>query len=165
MCMLRVRMAHPVPHRPRRRARPTCPLMNTGQSGVFVNAARARRLATAAGCGYTPRRQRRRAGPVAQWLEQATHNRLVGGSNPSGPIFAPHSIVPPRFSLQIDDSWNGGTSLRGISAVCCAVFCAACPTPATASRWLSRVCKIVLPSDQRAMAGRHAISRGSVRVG
>ncbi len=24
-------------------------------------------------------------GPVAQWLEQSTHNRLVGGSNPSGP--------------------------------------------------------------------------------
>lgn len=24
-------------------------------------------------------------GPIAQWLEQATHNRLVGGSNPSGP--------------------------------------------------------------------------------
>ena len=25
------------------------------------------------------------AGPIAQRLEQATHNRLVGGSNPSGP--------------------------------------------------------------------------------
>jgi hypothetical protein len=25
------------------------------------------------------------AGPVAQWLEQGTHNPLVGGSNPSGP--------------------------------------------------------------------------------
>lgn len=24
-------------------------------------------------------------GPIAQWLEQATHNRLVLGSNPSGP--------------------------------------------------------------------------------
>jgi hypothetical protein len=24
-------------------------------------------------------------GPIAQWSEQATHNRLVGGSNPSGP--------------------------------------------------------------------------------
>jgi hypothetical protein len=24
-------------------------------------------------------------GPIAQRLEQATHNRLVGGSNPSGP--------------------------------------------------------------------------------
>jgi hypothetical protein len=24
-------------------------------------------------------------GTVAQWLEQATHNRLVGGSNPSSP--------------------------------------------------------------------------------
>ena len=26
-------------------------------------------------------------GPVAQRLEQGTHNPLVGGSNPSGPIF------------------------------------------------------------------------------
>ena len=25
-------------------------------------------------------------GPVAQWLEQGTHNPLVGGSNPSWPI-------------------------------------------------------------------------------
>ena len=27
-------------------------------------------------------------GPVAQWLEQGTHNPLVGGSTPSGPTFA-----------------------------------------------------------------------------
>src|ERR1035437_1431605 len=27
-------------------------------------------------------------GPIAQWLEQATHNRLVGGSNPSGPTIS-----------------------------------------------------------------------------
>ena len=27
------------------------------------------------------------SGPVAQWLAQATHNRLVAGSNPAGPIF------------------------------------------------------------------------------
>ena len=26
-----------------------------------------------------------KAGPVAQWLEQGTHNPLVVGSNPSGP--------------------------------------------------------------------------------
>jgi hypothetical protein len=26
-------------------------------------------------------------GPVAQWLAQATHNRLVDGSTPSGPTF------------------------------------------------------------------------------
>ena len=25
-------------------------------------------------------------GPVAQWLEQATHNRLVAGSSPAGAI-------------------------------------------------------------------------------
>ena len=27
-----------------------------------------------------------RPGPVAQWLEQATHNRLVAGSSPAGAI-------------------------------------------------------------------------------
>ena len=27
------------------------------------------------------------SGPVAQWLEQGTHNPLVGSSNLSGPIF------------------------------------------------------------------------------
>lgn len=26
-------------------------------------------------------------GPVAQWLAQATHNRLVAGSTPAGPTF------------------------------------------------------------------------------
>jgi hypothetical protein len=30
----------------------------------------------------------RQKGPVAQWLAQATHNRLVAGSNPAGPTFA-----------------------------------------------------------------------------
>ncbi len=29
-------------------------------------------------------------GPVAQWLAQATHNRLVAGSNPAGPT---HLVV------------------------------------------------------------------------
>ena len=32
-------------------------------------------------------------GPVAQWLEQGTHNPLVGGSNPSGPIFCLRSLA------------------------------------------------------------------------
>ena len=27
-------------------------------------------------------------GPIAQWLEQTTHNRLVGGSNPSRPTIS-----------------------------------------------------------------------------
>src|SRR5437588_7270866 len=30
-------------------------------------------------------RRPRGAGPVAQWLELAAHNRLVGGSSPPGP--------------------------------------------------------------------------------
>jgi hypothetical protein len=33
-------------------------------------------------------------GPVAQRLEQATHNRLVLGSNPSGPTTLPHEHPP-----------------------------------------------------------------------
>jgi hypothetical protein len=33
-------------------------------------------------------------GPVAQWLAQATHNRLVVGSNPTGPIlFFPRPTI------------------------------------------------------------------------
>jgi hypothetical protein len=35
----------------------------------------------AANCCSHPRR----VGPVAQWLELTAHNRLVGGSSPSGP--------------------------------------------------------------------------------
>ena len=34
------------------------------------------------------------AGPVAQRLEQGTHNPLVGGSNPSGPIFDFLQVLP-----------------------------------------------------------------------
>ena len=33
---------------------------------------------------------RRAVGPVAQWLEPAAHNRLVGGSSPSGPTRCPN---------------------------------------------------------------------------
>ena len=31
-------------------------------------------------------------GPVAQWLEQGTHNPLVAGSNPAGPTI----LIPPK---------------------------------------------------------------------
>lgn len=34
-----------------------------------------------------------RAGPVAQWLEPAAHNRLVGGSSPSGPTNLHKSLI------------------------------------------------------------------------
>ena len=33
------------------------------------------------------------SGPVAQWLEQGTHNPLVAGSNPAGPT---HCMRNPR---------------------------------------------------------------------
>ena len=32
-----------------------------------------------------PQRMDERWGPLAQWLEQGTHNPLVPGSNPGGP--------------------------------------------------------------------------------
>ncbi len=35
---------------------------------------------------FTSRHRYTDPGPVAQWLEQATHNRLVAGSNPAGAI-------------------------------------------------------------------------------
>jgi hypothetical protein len=38
------------------------------------------------------RLQRGPCGPVAQWLEQGTHNPLVGGSNPSRPTFPQEEV-------------------------------------------------------------------------
>jgi hypothetical protein len=46
-------------------------------------------------------------GPIAQRLEQATHNRLVGGSNPSGPTIL---AFKNRRSLTI----TGVHALHGI---------------------------------------------------
>src|ERR1700681_3842013 len=37
------------------------------------------------GAGTVACRERRAAGPVAQWLEPAAHNGLVAGSSPAGP--------------------------------------------------------------------------------
>ncbi len=41
-------------------------------------------------------RANRFPGPVAQWLAQATHNRLVEGSNPSGPT--KYGVLPITLS-------------------------------------------------------------------
>ena len=38
-----------------------------------------------------------RPGPVAQWLEQATHNRLVAGSSPAGAISQKKRTISVRF--------------------------------------------------------------------
>ena len=46
---------------------------------------------------YNPRS----AGPLAQWLEQATHNRLVAGSSPAGATKFNdynHAVKPLRMS-------------------------------------------------------------------
>ena len=39
-----------------------------------------------AGCDNETDAESLRSGPLAQWLEQRTHNPLVAGSNPAGPI-------------------------------------------------------------------------------
>ena len=38
-------------------------------------------------------------GPVAQWLEPAAHNRLVGGSDPPGPPFCLKSYAEQKFTV------------------------------------------------------------------
>lgn len=40
------------------------------------------------------------SGAIAQWLEQATHNRLVAGSNPAGPTI-PFSLAIAQHSCQV----------------------------------------------------------------
>ncbi len=40
-------------------------------------------------------------GPVAQRLEQGTHNPLVGGSNPSGPTTTAAPLVEPLSSASV----------------------------------------------------------------
>ena len=44
-------------------------------------------------------------GPIAQWLEQATHNRLVGGSSPSGPTILPLAHLHLDFSKTVEVSY------------------------------------------------------------
>ena len=47
----------------------------------------------------TPRHRYTDPGPVAQWLEQATHNRLVAGSNPAGASTKKRTISVRFFVL------------------------------------------------------------------
>ena len=46
----------------------------------------------------TIRLQRGPCGPVAQWLEQGTHNPLVGGSNPSRPTILVFNVLQTNQS-------------------------------------------------------------------
>src|SRR5205807_3963804 len=50
-------------------------------------------------------------GPVAQWLEQQTHNLLVGGSSPSGP-----TILDKLQHPFLVNSWRGPSLPLRISA-------------------------------------------------
>jgi hypothetical protein len=66
-------------------------------------------------CGFAPGPEARRrlaaseaSGPVAQRLEQGTHNPLVGGSNPSGPTTSlPCPIHIPTCSSSADVAASG----------------------------------------------------------
>ncbi len=69
-------------------------LMGQGRALLLGNDMGGERLVAGGRIGYSSdrtRRSRRFRGPVAQRLEQGTHNALVGGSNPSGPTCAPWS--------------------------------------------------------------------------
>ena len=52
-----------------------------------------------------------RAGPVAQWLEPAAHNRLVGGSSPSGPTISPLKASVSRPVLLIKQILLGAAGI------------------------------------------------------
>jgi hypothetical protein len=51
------------------------------------------------------RRPSRRRGPVAQWLEPAAHNGLVGGSNPPGPTNN-INVQPARLVSDVEVARN-----------------------------------------------------------
>jgi len=52
-------------------------------------------------------------GPVAQRLEQGTHNPLVVGSNPTGPTFYYKGHPPQKQAWQLfAKSTGGGTRTR-----------------------------------------------------
>jgi hypothetical protein len=42
-----------------------------------------------------------KGGPVAQWLELTAHNRLVGGSSPSGPTISLTMPLRPAVLYQL----------------------------------------------------------------
>jgi hypothetical protein len=70
------------------------------QKAMFIllnNEQNANYLASKSPCGkIIADRSFQNGGPVAQRLEQATHNRLVPGSNPGGPTIMFHSgLFPP----------------------------------------------------------------------
>ena len=66
-------------------------------------------------CGIS----RARSSAVEQW----THNPLVPGSNPGGPIFDSRSLAGPHFVLKNAGSGNGCEPFRGFSEICPASYC------------------------------------------
>ena len=53
-------------------------------------------------------------GPVAQWLEPAAHNRLVGGSSPSGPtisVLVRAGDIGTGLFLKTWDAYGGNNDL------------------------------------------------------
>ena len=58
-----------------------------------------------------------RQGPVAQWLEPAAHNGLVGGSSPPGPTTQSH--VWGNFPAAGEKPPDGGMRREGLVSVTC----------------------------------------------
>ena len=89
-------------------------------------------------------------GPVAQWLAQATHNRLVAGSNPAGPTSILGSALIERMVfefLAFYKFFQGNTLLMSLST------CIAQPT------WGSK--KTGIPAMQHTLALTHSRSEDS----
>ncbi len=57
--------------------------------------------------------KREQSGPVAQRLEQGTHNPLAGGSNPSGPIV----LILTGIAMDCPE-WQNPLFCFAILAVC-----------------------------------------------
>ena len=53
-----------------------------------------------------------RVGPVAQRLEQRTHNPLVLGSNPSGPTKNPYELIVQSGEFWVSDNFSSDLKTR-----------------------------------------------------
>ncbi len=97
-----MRFSHERTHQPCLSDMPPRPKILNLLAGIFVR-------------GATPDKQIK-YGPLAQWLEQATHNRTVIGSNPVGATnslshikMSTKEVTPPRLSLCVPGAHFGRT--------------------------------------------------------
>ena len=73
------------------------PRLRLDESHIFVRTMPNASIPRGRASGVIEAPPRLAAGPVAQWLEPAAHNRLVAGSSPAGPTSAA-TRAPPRRS-------------------------------------------------------------------